>query len=87
MTASAALQLVSHPLCPFVHRATAMLLEKGVTFDVRYVDLRAKPAYMSLDNFRSWIEVESPNILQYHNPSHNSFSVLHQVSKKLELAR
>ena len=43
MTAPAVLQLVSHPLCPYVHRATAMLLEKGVPFDVRYVDLRAKP--------------------------------------------
>ena len=51
-----------------------------------FVDLRSKPAYMSFDNFRSWIEVESPNILQYHNPGHNSFSVLHQVSEKLELA-
>ncbi|HTR50687.1 MAG TPA: glutathione S-transferase family protein [Kofleriaceae bacterium] len=40
---STSLTLVSHPLCPFVHRATAMLHEKGVPFETRYVDLRAKP--------------------------------------------
>lgn len=37
------LQLVSHPLCPYVHRATAMLLEKNIPFEVRYVDLKVKP--------------------------------------------
>lgn len=37
------LQLVSHALCPFVHRATALLHHKGVAFETRYVDLKAKP--------------------------------------------
>ena len=37
------LELISHPLCPFVHRAAAMLREKGVTYDARQVDLKAKP--------------------------------------------
>jgi glutathione S-transferase len=36
-------QLISHALCPFVHRATAMLLEKNVPFDARAVDLQHKP--------------------------------------------
>jgi glutathione S-transferase len=43
MATSTKLELISHPLCPFVHRATAMLLEKGVPFEVRHVDLSAKP--------------------------------------------
>jgi glutathione S-transferase len=37
------LELISHPLCPFVHRAAIMLTEKGVPFERRYVDLKAKP--------------------------------------------
>ncbi len=37
------LELVSHTLCPYVHRAAAMMHEKGVPFERRYVDLRAKP--------------------------------------------
>ncbi|NTE87771.1 glutathione S-transferase family protein [Agrobacterium rubi] len=37
------LTLVSHPLCPFVQRATIVLLEKGVAFDRVNVDLSAKP--------------------------------------------
>ena len=37
------LELVSHPICPFVHRAAIMLAEKGVPFERRYVDLKAKP--------------------------------------------
>jgi glutathione S-transferase len=37
------LELVSHPLCPFVHRAAIMLAEKGVPFERRYIDLKAKP--------------------------------------------
>jgi glutathione S-transferase len=37
------LELVSHALCPFVHRAAIMLREKGVPFDRRTVDLRNKP--------------------------------------------
>jgi glutathione S-transferase len=37
------LELVSHALCPFVHRAAIMLHEKGVPFDRRIVDLKNKP--------------------------------------------
>ena len=37
------LELVSHGLCPYVHRAAAMMHEKGVPFERRYIDLRAKP--------------------------------------------
>ncbi len=37
------LELVSHTLCPYVHRAAAMIHEKGVPFERRYIDLAAKP--------------------------------------------
>ena len=37
------LELISHALCPFVHRAAIMLREKGVPFDRRTVDLKNKP--------------------------------------------
>jgi glutathione S-transferase len=37
------LELISHTLCPFVHRAAIMLREKGVPFDRRNVDLANKP--------------------------------------------
>jgi glutathione S-transferase len=37
------MQLVSHPICPYVHRAAAFLKEKGVAFDWRPVDLQRKP--------------------------------------------
>jgi glutathione S-transferase len=37
------LELISHALCPFVHRAAIMLREKGVPFDRRIVDLKDKP--------------------------------------------
>jgi len=39
----AALTLISHLLCPFVQRATIVLLEKGAEFDRINVDLSAKP--------------------------------------------
>jgi glutathione S-transferase len=38
-----ALTLVSHALCPYVQRAAIVLLEKGVPFARRDVDLAAKP--------------------------------------------
>jgi len=37
------LELVSFALCPFVHRATTMLREKGCAFEIRYIDLKRKP--------------------------------------------
>jgi glutathione S-transferase len=39
------LELISHALCPYVHRASIMLAEKGVSFDRRNVDLKNKPAW------------------------------------------
>lgn len=39
------LELVSHALCPFVHRACIMLREKGVDYSRRDVDLDDKPAW------------------------------------------
>jgi glutathione S-transferase len=37
------LELISHKLCPYVHRAAISLREKGVPFDRREIDLKAKP--------------------------------------------
>jgi glutathione S-transferase len=37
------LQLISFPVCPYVHRATTMLHEKGVPFELTYIDLQNKP--------------------------------------------
>jgi glutathione S-transferase len=37
------LVLISHPICPYVHRAAAMLHHKQVAFELRYVDLDVKP--------------------------------------------
>ncbi|WFU01457.1 glutathione S-transferase family protein [Rhizobium sp. CB3171] len=39
----AKLILVSHYLCPYVQRAVITLAEKSVPFELRYVDLSAKP--------------------------------------------
>jgi len=36
-------ELVSHPLCPFVHRSAILLREKGAPFELRFVDLEKKP--------------------------------------------
>ena len=37
------LVLISHHLCPYVQRAAITLAEKGTPFEIRYVDLSAKP--------------------------------------------
>lgn len=37
------LHLISHKLCPYVHRAAITLREKGVAFDRREIDLKNKP--------------------------------------------
>ena len=37
------LELVSFDQCPYVHRSTIMLGEKGIAFDIKYIDLAAKP--------------------------------------------
>jgi glutathione S-transferase len=39
------LQLVSHPLCPYVHRSVITLLEKEVAHELTYIDLANKPAW------------------------------------------
>lgn len=39
----AKLELVSFDLCPYVHRSTTLLHEKGVDFDLKYIDLKKKP--------------------------------------------
>ena len=39
------LELISHPVCPYVHRAAALLTEKGVPFTMRHIDLNAKPGW------------------------------------------
>lgn len=41
------LTLVSHALCPYVQRAAIVLLEKGVSFSRRWVDLAAKPDWFT----------------------------------------
>jgi glutathione S-transferase len=41
------LTVVSHQLCPYVQRAAIALLEKGVPFERRMVDLAAKPAWFA----------------------------------------
>ena len=38
-------RLVSYELCPFAQRSEVILREKGVTFDVDYVDLKNKPEW------------------------------------------
>ncbi|WP_025164437.1 glutathione S-transferase family protein [Pseudomonas taeanensis] len=40
-----ALELISHPLCPYVQRAAIVLAEKGVDFSRRDIDLADKPAW------------------------------------------
>lgn len=37
------LTLISHPICPFVQRATIVLLEKNVPFERKDIDLKNKP--------------------------------------------
>lgn len=44
-------QLISFKLCPFVQRSVIVLLEKGVDFDITYIDLRSPP---------DWFEPISP---------------------------
>lgn len=38
-------ELISYALCPYVHRAAAMLREKGVAYDARFIDLQHKPEW------------------------------------------
>lgn len=38
-------ELVSFKLCPFVQRSVIVLLEKGVPFDITYINLKEPPAW------------------------------------------
>ncbi|MDX5334434.1 MAG: glutathione S-transferase N-terminal domain-containing protein, partial [Gammaproteobacteria bacterium] len=37
------MQLVSFKLCPFVQRSVITLIEKGVDYDITYIDLAEPP--------------------------------------------
>jgi glutathione S-transferase len=52
-----ALELVSFPLCPYVHRSTILLLEKRADFQVVYVDLNDKPDWFLAISPRSKVPV------------------------------
>ena len=54
---SPSLELISHPLCPFVHRAAALLTELGVPFTQRFVDLAARPDWFTAISPRGKVPV------------------------------
>lgn len=61
---NARLTLISHPLCPFVQRATIVLLEKNVPFERLDVDLADKPDWfvaLSPMGKVPLLKVERPN--------------------------
>src|SRR5579863_4663005 len=73
------LELVSHGLCPYVHRAAAMMHEKGVPFERRYIDLKAKPAWFLAVSPRGKVPVllvdgkplfESQAIIEFLDETH-----------------
>lgn len=37
------LRLISYAICPYVHRAAITLREKGVAYEIKFVDLKNKP--------------------------------------------
>jgi glutathione S-transferase len=39
------MRLISFDLCPYVQRSTIALREKGIDFDIEYIDLQNKPAW------------------------------------------
>ncbi len=73
------LELVSHTLCPYVHRAAAMMHEKGVPFERRYIDLTAKPDWFLAISPRGKVPVllvdgrplfESQAIIEFLDETH-----------------
>ena len=73
------LELVSHTLCPYVHRAAAMMHEKGVPFERRYIDLKAKPDWFLAISPRGKVPVllvdgqplfESQAIIEFLDETH-----------------
>jgi glutathione S-transferase len=73
------LELISHPICPFVHRAAALLHEKGIPFSQRSIDLQAKPDWFLAISPRGKVPVlvadgtpifESSVIVEYLDETH-----------------
>jgi glutathione S-transferase len=73
------LELVSHTLCPYVHRAAAMMHEKAVPFERRYIDLKAKPDWFLAISPRGKVPVlllddrplfESQAIIEFIDETH-----------------
>ena len=73
------LELVSHTLCPYVHSAAAMMHEKGVPFERRYIDLKAKPDWFLAISPRGKVPVllvdgrpllESQAIIEFIDETH-----------------
>jgi glutathione S-transferase len=73
------LELVSHALCPYVHRAAAMMHEKGVPFERRIIDLKAKPDWFMAISPRGKVPVllvdgrplfESQAIIEFLDETH-----------------
>ncbi len=46
------LRLVSFDLCPFVQRSAIALEEKGIDYDMVYIDLRNKPDWLRVLRLR-----------------------------------
>src|SRR3954463_16625293 len=73
------LDLVSFPLCPYVHRITTLLHEKGVSFSIRYIDLKNKPDWFLAISPRGRVPVltadgkhlfESAAIMEFLDETH-----------------
>lgn len=68
------LELISHPVCPFVHRTAAFLTHHGVPYTAKHIDLQAKPDWFLAISPRGKVPVlvvdgtpifESAVILEY----------------------
>ena len=79
------LQLVSHALCPFVHRAAALLVDREVPFETKYIDLKAKPPWFLAISPRGKVPLlvvdetplfESAPILEYLDETTPGTSIL-----------
>ena len=51
------LELISNPLCPYVHRTAILLHEKGLAFERRNIDLKNKPDWFLAISPRSKVPV------------------------------
>jgi glutathione S-transferase len=68
------LELISHPVCPFVHRTAAFLTHHNVSYTTKHIDLQAKPDWFLAISPRGKVPVlvvdgtpifESAVILEY----------------------